>query len=451
MLEKLRAYIRERELVRPGDRVGVAVSGGADSVGLLRGLLELRDELGVVLSVVHFNHKIRGAEADADEEFVRQLAARFGLDFHGDSGDATMHAREHKLSLETAARELRYGFFRRLLTNGVLDKVATAHTMDDQAETVLMRLVRGAGTKGLAGIYPVQKVGEASIVRPMLAVRRREVEGHLRALAQDWREDPTNRDLRHLRNRVRHQLLPLLEREFNPGIAEVLSNLAQMAREEQEQRQREVESLLPRVFTSSGEEGGVIRRDALEQHPVATRRRLLRAACEALGIRTEFEHIDGLLRLCSSKGSKGKTFELPAGWRARVAEPELLLEKAGKHRQPRDYEYPLPVPGEVRLEETGSLVRARVAAGNQALDRHALAAKLVIRNWRPGDRFWPAHSKGPKKVKELLQEKGVPQAERAAWPVVVSNGIIVWVRGLGPPAEFVCDGEGVVIEELASG
>jgi tRNA(Ile)-lysidine synthase len=195
----------------------------------------------------------------------------------------------------------------------------------------------------------------------------------------------------------------------------------------------------------------VIRRDALEQHPVATRRRLLRAACEALGIRTEFEHVDGLLRLCSAQASKGKTFELPAGWRARVADRELLLEKAGNHRQPRDYEYHLPVPGEVRVEETGSLVRARVAAGNQALDRRALAGELVIRNWRPGDRFWPAHSRGPKKVKELLQEKGVPQAERAAWPVVVSNDTIVWVRGLPPPAEFGCEGEGVVIEELPRG
>lgn len=452
MLEKLRTCIREQELMRPGDRVGVAVSGGADSVGLLRGLLELRDELGVVLSVAHFNHKIRGAEADSDEEFVRQLAERLGLQFHCGSGDATVHAREHKLSLETAARELRYGFLRGLLTGGALDKVATGHTMDDQAETVLMRLVRGAGTKGLAGIYPAQKVGDSgAIVRPLLRARRGEVEDYLRGLGQDWRDDPTNRDLRHLRNRVRHQLLPLLEREFNPAIAEVLSNMAQMAREEQEQWQRELETLLPQVFALNREGGGVIHLRLLEQHPVATRRRLLRAAGEALGIRTDFEHIDGLLRLCSSQGPRaGKTFELPGGWRASVAGGELVLEKAGARRALRDYAYRLPVPGEVRVPEAGSLVRARVAASNQALNPGALARELMVRNWRPGDRFWPEHCKGPKKLKELLQEKGVPQAERAAWPVVVSNTTIVWVRGLPPAAEFACGGEGIVIEELAS-
>jgi tRNA(Ile)-lysidine synthase len=350
---------------------------------------------------------------------------------------------------------LRYSFFRRLLTEGALDKVATAHTMDDQAETVLMRLVRGAGTRGLAGIYPVLKVGEAAIVRPMLGVRRREVESYLRDLGQEWRDDPTNRDLRHLRNRVRHQLLPLLEREFNPGIAEVLSNLAQMAREEQQEGQREVERLLPEVFAAGRQGGGVIHLDALEQYPVATRRRLLRAACEGLEIRTEFEHIDGMLRLAfPAEGSKpGKTFELPGGWRASLAGRDLLLAKpvlADTHHEPRGYEYRLPVPGEVRVVETGSVIRARVAPGG-GLDRLKLGRELLVRNWRPGDRFWPAHGKGPKKVKELLQEKGVPQTERVAWPVVVSDGRLVWVRGMAPAADLVCDGEGVVIEEPGQG
>jgi tRNA(Ile)-lysidine synthase len=156
-------FIRRHRQMRPGDRVGVAVSGGADSVALLRLLLEARSELGVVLSVVHFNHRIRGPAADADEAFVAELAHTHQIEFHCDSGDTPAHARQARLSLEAAGRALRYGFFRRLLEAGMVNRVATAHTLDDQAETVLLRFFRGAGTRGLAGIYPVLVVapGEA--------------------------------------------------------------------------------------------------------------------------------------------------------------------------------------------------------------------------------------------------------------------------------------------------
>src|SRR4051812_33590756 len=244
---KIAKYIRKHGLIAPGDRIGVAVSGGADSVALLRALLELRGELGCVLAVVHFNHKIR-TEADSDAEFVQSLARQFGLEFFGGAGDAKAFARERRVSLETAARELRYGFLGTLS----LDKVATAHTLDDQAETVLMKVVRGAGTKGLSGIWPCvrrQAAGgrrqenrtaeggcatQPMIVRPMLGVRRREVEAYLRSLGQAWREDATNRDVKHTRNKVRHELLPLLEAEYNPNIYQQLADAAEVARAEEE-------------------------------------------------------------------------------------------------------------------------------------------------------------------------------------------------------------------------
>ena len=163
------AYIRKHELLKAGDRVGAAVSGGADSVAMLRLLLELRDEIGIVLSVVHFNHKLRGAESDGDEQFVAELAGRHELPFHGESGEVARHSAEKHLSIETAARELRYSYFRRMLAEDCMDRIATAHTLDDQAETVLMRLARGAGTRGLAGIYPQLSDGGcrfSAIVRP---------------------------------------------------------------------------------------------------------------------------------------------------------------------------------------------------------------------------------------------------------------------------------------------
>jgi tRNA(Ile)-lysidine synthetase-like protein len=196
--------------------------------------LELRGELGCVLAVVHFNHKIR-PEADSDAEFVEALAKQFGLEFFGGKGDAKKFALEQRVSLETAARDLRYGFFGTL----ALGKIATAHTLDDQAETVLMKLLRGAGTKGLSGIWPCVRRQEAGdrrqeIIRPMLGVRRREIEQYLHSLGQEWREDATNRDLKHTRNKVRHELLLLLEADYNPNIYQQLADAAEVARGDEE-------------------------------------------------------------------------------------------------------------------------------------------------------------------------------------------------------------------------
>src|SRR5262249_15372167 len=180
VIEHVRQYIRRGQLFRTGDRVAVAVSGGADSVALLRVLLELSQELGIVLSVAHFHHGIRGPEADADRQFVYGLAVTFGLEAHLGSGDVPAYARKHKVSLETGARELRHRWFAELIPDGHVDKIATAHTLDDQAETVLMRILRGTGARGLAGIFPEQ--GEKHLVRPLLGISRREIEAYLNSI-----------------------------------------------------------------------------------------------------------------------------------------------------------------------------------------------------------------------------------------------------------------------------
>src|SRR6266576_2509728 len=262
LAQRVTRYIRRYKLLNPGDRVGVAVSGGADSVALLRLIMELRTELGVVLSVVHFNHKLRGLEADADEQFVAERATQNKPEFHRESGDVTAYSAAKRLSLETAGRKMRYGFFNQLLAEGRGNRVATAHTLDDQAETVLLRVVRGAGTRGIAGIYPQLSVSSSqfsvdrpssvagrqqvcgSIVRPLLGVRRKELEAYLIAEGQRWREDSSNRDLRHARNRVRHGILPRLERNLNPAVREILAETAEIARAEEEYWSAEVGRIL---------------------------------------------------------------------------------------------------------------------------------------------------------------------------------------------------------------
>src|SRR5271166_1169732 len=230
-------YIRDRGLMHAGDRVAVAVSGGADSIALLRVLLELRAELGIVLAVAHFNHGLRAEKSEADQVFVADLASRHRLEFFAGHGDVRGYASTSKLSLEAAGRELRYAWFAQLADEQRFNSVATAHTLDDQAETVLLKFLRGAGTRGLAGIYPQMLYSpcrKTRIVRPLLSVTRDEVETYLTSLSQPWREDESNLDQRFARNRARHELLPLLEREYNPNIRRVLSDTAEVSRAEEE-------------------------------------------------------------------------------------------------------------------------------------------------------------------------------------------------------------------------
>src|ERR1700681_824771 len=229
LVRRVQSAIEKQGLLRAGERVGVAVSGGADSVALLLLLLELRGKLGIVLSVVHFNHKLRGKASDADEAFVAKLAAKFGLEFHSASVDVAKKAKKERANLEDAARRARYDYFRSLAESGACGRIGVAHTADDQAETVLAHLLRGTGLAGLGGIHPAA----GPVIRPLLDVRRSELRRFLRAHKQTWREDATNRDTKRMRARIRKKLLPLLEKQFNPGIVSHLSALAELARRDE--------------------------------------------------------------------------------------------------------------------------------------------------------------------------------------------------------------------------
>jgi len=441
--ETVLTYIRKHALLKAGDRVGVAVSGGADSVALLRLLLGLREELGIVVSAVHFNHQLRGAASEEDERFVADLALHHKLQVRSEGGQVSAYASEKQLSLEAAAREMRYEFFRRLLHGGAVDRVATAHTLDDQAETVLLRIARGAGTRGLAGIYPQLPVpssqfSEAAIVRPLLATRRAELEGYLTSLGQDWREDSSNRDLRHTRNRVRHGILPRMEKNLNPAVREALAETAEVARAEEEYWKDELAKIQP-VGTK-----GVLPQSELRALPLATRRRLVRAVAESVGLRLEFRHVEEVLSLVGEGAGSSKSVELPNGWLVRRTKQELRFERAGAEGEPADYQYRLPVPGSVEVPEAGARFEALLVSPDAAeeynrgdlLEIASLSNGLWVRNWRAGDRFWPAHSKGPKKIKELLQERQVRGREKKLWPVLASETEVVWVRGFEAAASL---------------
>jgi tRNA(Ile)-lysidine synthase len=438
-----------RRLLRPGQRVGVAVSGGADSVALLHLLLGARAELGLVLAVVHFNHRIRGPEADADETFVRALAERYELEWLTDSADTPAYAASHKVSLETAARQLRYHFFAQLAsgTPTRVDKIATAHTMDDQAETVLMRLLRGAGTRGLAGIYPEQ--AENHMVRPLLDFRRSEIEGYLRDLQQEWRHDKTNLDLHHTRNRIRHELLPQLVRDYNPAVVEALARTAEGARAEEEYWAAEVQRLLPFVLlegkpvrgggraTAAVDKEYGLSLEALRSQPLALQRRLVRAAAERLRLDLDAEHVESALEVIH--GTR-RAAELPEGWRLEPRFRELRFVRSEKKLRRGNYSYLLTIPGKATIHEVGSVIHATTEDLVAGTERDTLVSnsivitvrELRVRNWQPGDRFQPSHAGSERKVKDLLETLRLSPEERKLWPVVAAEDRVIWVRGLRP-------------------
>lgn len=448
------AYIRKHELLRPGNRTGVAVSGGADSVALLRILLELRDELGLVLSVVHLNHCLRGEESDNDEYFVRELAAQHDLPLHGTRCDVKAHATKNKLSLETAARELRYRYFRDLLREAAFTKLATAHTLDDQAETVLLKLSRGAGTRGLAGIYPVVRFeqadrGDLAIIRPLLAVQRSDLEAYLAEFDQPWREDSTNRELHHTRNRIRHEILPTLIELLNPKLRQTLSDAAEIARAEEEFWSLETERQLPGVWSQTAA-GRALNRSRLGELPLALQRRLVRVAADGLGLALDFVHVENVLAL----SREGDRTALPARWSACLRKGLIHFACVGATDN-ENYQYPLSVPGSVELPQVGLVVSASsVAADKQeghnpdrVLDAR-FAENLTIRNWRAGDRFWPVNTKTPKKIKELLQDRHVTGEEKKRWPVIASGNEVVWLRGFAVRRDCrALNGTGILITE----
>jgi tRNA(Ile)-lysidine synthase len=468
VLDRVLSYVRHHRLMRPGDRVGVAVSGGADSVALLRLLLEARAELGIVLSVVHFNHQIRGADADADEQFVRDLARGVDLEFHGGSGDTPAYAREHKLSLEAAARMLRYTFFWKLSDpdQGVLERVATGHTLDDQAETVLLKFLRGAWTRGLSAIAPSTGQGmrmspdahlPPQIVRPLMEISHEQLTEYLGRLNQPWREDVTNQDVSFLRNRVRHELLPLLKHDFNPAIARALSDMAEIARAEEDYWTLETAKLFfkligpPRVHAEAVVRGGpvVIDLQPLQAQPLALRRRVMRQVAGFVGGTMDLRRTNALVELASGEGADGKPLSLPHGWEAVRSGHELWFRRRCQpEKERREYDLSLSVPGEV--EVAGRKLRAAIVTGDDLAhageDARAtkvlLAAALAhrglrVRNWHAGDRYWPAHTRQPKKVKELLQARHIPREQKPFWPVIVSGDEIVWLPGFAAPGQFL--------------
>lgn len=455
MLDRLFAHATQLKMFHPGQRVGVAVSGGADSVFLLHALHHLAARWNLHLSVIHIEHGIRAAASKADAEFVRSLAAEYDLPFH-------LHAAKLQNAdgnLEQEARRTRHSFFRTLIQDQVIDNVATGHNRSDQAETVLFRILRGSGSTGLAGILPQTEDG---LIRPLLIFTRQEIRAWLTERGLNWREDATNQDLTLQRNRIRNQVLPALSTQFNPNLEDALANLATLAHDE--------EAYWNQILPKPASGGVVILNTAdVSRQPAFGRRLLRQAIIQVKGDlrQIEFAHIERLLQMASQTADGHDRAILP-GIDAMRSFNLLRLTPVGyDSSRIRDYSFPLDSAElETRERAAGPLKLqvVRMADDMQAcatvkekLDWQRLIAPqilegtspgLMLRNWRPGDQYRRLGRDRPEKIKQMFQEFRIPLWERHEWPVLTAAGKIVWSKKFGPAAEFAAGADTPVLLSL---
>jgi tRNA(Ile)-lysidine synthase len=443
LLDRIRRTIRQHDLAGPRTRVVAAVSGGADSVALLHLLRELEaaGEL-VVAGLAHFNHQLR-EQAGRDEAFCVALAAACDIPVFVEREDVRARADRHSRSIERAASDARHEFFRRARTHFGADCVAVGHTRDDQAETFLLRLLRGAGPRGLAAMHP----RNGDVIRPLLECRRADLAAYLDQRGIAHIEDETNADVGIPRNRVRAELLPLLEHRFNPSVVDALAGQAELARHEFLWMEAELRrwNLEPGTLVSRTVSFEI---EALERVPVALRRfAVWKAMTRIAGDRpVSFDHVESAVRLIGGDDSTA-AFEGPGQTVQRIGSRLVLTERAARHtraRPPVAFRYPLPVPGEVRVAEAACIVTAEVAAGSgveavraaagnhdvAVVAAHSGSEALSIRSRRPGDRFSPLGLGGRKKLQDFLVDRKVPRDARDGVPLVVDReDRIVWVAG----------------------
>jgi tRNA(Ile)-lysidine synthase len=466
LVSRVRRTIRRYGLAQCDTRVVVAVSGGSDSVALVwiaRELDRARDL--TVAGLAHFNHQLR-ATADGDERFCRALADRIGWPIVVGRGDVADYAARHHLSLEHAARTLRHEFFSDARARLGADAVAVGHTRDDQAETFLLRLMRGAGARGLAAMHP----RNGAIVRPLLQCRRAELRGYLSDRGLDFVEDETNADPSIPRNRVRMELLPLLEARFNPRVVEELASAADLARDEWAWMSAESDELLARATLRTEPRRVLLDPDVLAAASPALRRMTIwrtmtrLAGSGTVGAAHAEQAIETLAQIGGAFDAPGLRVERDASGLVLTGRPPGT---AGRWRPaPQNlFDYSLSIPGEVASPEGDWVVSAErgdwnepVAAGEfpgksslAVVRSDVCGAPLRVRNRRPGDRFCPAELGHARKVQDFLVDKKVARDRRDSVPIVAdSAGRIIWVAGYGIDVAFrVTDpSQGVLILRL---
>jgi tRNA(Ile)-lysidine synthase len=443
MLSKVAEFGRRHKLLSSGDRILIAVSGGPDSVALLQLLYDLHEEFSLHLEVAHMEHGMRGEEAREDARFVAALAEKFNLPFHlREVSVPQIRSAMGRGNLEQLARDERYGFFAEVAGQRKINKIATGHTEDDQAETVLMRFFRGFGRRGLGGMSPlrplVNRNDDLLLIRPLLGVSKAEILEFFNQRRIDYRIDRTNRDTTLLRNWLRFELLPQLWQRVDHRLAPRLAQDAEVMRDEDEFLGSLGRQELERIRAVKG-----INRTAFLSLRKAMQRRVLRLWIEeARGHLREidFAHIEDFLKFIADRTPQGRV-AIPAGWELLKEYDLLRLQRYSRSRKAICYSYHLPIDASLNILEAGMTIRSERFAPPLArlpdklmeavFDAAVLAEPLMVRNFRRGDRFIPLGMAGHKKVKDLFIEKKVPLSVRAVLPLLSIGDEILWIPGYG--------------------
>ncbi len=429
-LQKVREYIVRHRLIADGDLVVVGVSGGPDSVALLHMLLQLREDLGFQVHAAHLHHGLR-SEADRDQSLVESICREWQVPLSLRRVDVARMAAEEKMSVEEAGREVRYRFLEDVRREIKGHKIATAHHRGDQAETVLLHLIQGTGARGLQGIVPKRD----RIIRPLLDIAKSEIIDYLEYHRLPYRIDSSNFDNNYLRNRIRWELLPLLEQRFNPGMVDVLCRLAAVMREENRYWDELVGEAMDEVVQEGEEVPLTVGVERLQALPLALKRRLIYQILRRAGSRRvswdDVERVVGLL----SQPESGHRVPVSGGlW---VRKSYDVLEFGIEETAPVDFCYELEVPGQIEIKEIGLLVSARLlseapkvmTAETAVFDWEALKKPLFIRSRRPGDTFRPLGLGGSQKLKKYLIDKKIPRSQRERIGILAADDEIYWVIG----------------------
>ena len=438
LVAEVQRFIEAHELLCPGAKVIVSVSGGADSMALLSSLHRLESTYRLTLVVAHVNHQLRGKEAARDAQFVERYAAKLGLPFHQMDVDVRALKRRTGLSLQHAARQLRYGALQSLSHSLAATHIALGHTADDQAETLLMRLLRGGGPAGLAGI-PAKRM---PFIRPLLEVHRHSILEYLRAAGIPWVEDSSNMSRNYLRSRIRLDLMPAL-RTYHPNIAQRLHHVADMLRADNDVLGQQTEDLAKQVLSwRIGNAMLAIRRAPFAAAPLAMQRRLLRYAIDRLprsGDAAGFRDIEALWRFTVNNDKVGRRMTLAGQCMAERHSDVVLLWQA-RALPPTSLSVPLPIPGTLTLHGLALSLTAKALGLTQGWQEQAdpcrvfvdvdpAASPLSIRFPQPGDRFHPLGAAGSQKLQDFFVNNKVPKAMRPHVPLVLAGAEILWVVG----------------------
>ena len=451
LLNKVRKTITKHNLLSRGDTVIVGVSGGADSICLLNFLVLLK-EYKLSIIVAHVNHSLRGEESERDADFVKQVCKERGLEFELLVENASAIKQEMGKSIEESARIIRYRFFEILTTKYDAHKVATAHTACDQVETVLMRLIRGSGLKGLSGI-PFFR--EPNIVRPLLEISKDEIKGFLEENKIKWVEDSSNTEQKYFRNKIRHKLIPVLN-ELNPNISENILRTSEQFTLNDSFISEHTNKLFKKVFrkTSAGFYLGNIKKFNKVHRFIkfALIREAIRRVNENL-LNIDFDHVDSVLKLLSSKKISGEV-NLPNDLLIAKSYEDFIVTHKSK-MNPK-YSYTIDSFGQYKFEHVSFRIKKvkvkKLDLGSSValIDPKKFKFPIKIRNFRPGDKFVPFGMKGEKKLKDFFIDEKVPRYLRKLFPLFIINGEIAWVGSLRMSERFKVIGKECIKIEYSS-